>query len=301
MPHAFFSPTRQAAILSLSLISSLLPCQSAQAASEPADRYVYRWSFEAGGLAEIPRMDTSGGELTVAGGESGQVPLFQRTGGVSASSPDVLNASRNIYGSTSGAQITSYGSPLRTAKTVDQFTITMWIKAEIPPEKQPQARLFNISTDSNEMSSQSVFIGLESGGFALCVNGSAYYRVETTESVVKPGEWVFLVFSYDGVAENPYYSHELNNAFKIAKNGAIFAGDPKQPTRLIAEAAVNTGAPNYNVSPGKTSLNGLLAAVGSSNSRFDRSFVGWIDDVRLYDSLLSLPDLERVRLEAVGK
>jgi hypothetical protein len=303
MPLPRFSP-KVAALLGLSLLSSFATFTAAQ--PQPQDPshlpYVYRWSFEIGGTPDTDFIDsTFGGELAVAGGITYQVPLFERKGGVSEATPGVLNASRNKYGHASGAQVNSYGSPLRTERSAGRFTITMWIKPELAPDKQSQARLFNLSTESEEQSPQSVLISLEAGSFAFGVNGSAIYRVDATESVVKTGEWVFLVFCYDGVTENPYYSQELVNLFECPKNGAILAGDLKRPTRLISQVALHTGAPNYNVPPGKLSMNGLLAAIGSSNSRFDRSFVGWIDDVRIYDGLLSQPELERVRLEALGK
>ena len=299
MPLPRSSAQRQAALFAFCLLSSVFTVPAARAASIPVDRYLYRWSFEAGGLAEIPGMDTFGGELTVAGGESGQVPLFQRTGGVSASSPEVLNASRNLYGS-GGAQVNSHGSALRTGKTLERFTVTMWIKPEIPQDQQPQARLFNISTADNEQSPQSIFIAFDNGGLAFCVNESPIWGFQLREPVIKTGEWVFLVFCYDGTT-SPFYSQRMQDTYQLAKHAAIFAGDREAPPRLATEVTITTGAPSYAVSPGKVSLDGLLVAIGSGNARFDRSFVGWIDDVRIYDSLLSPADLERVRAEAVGK
>ena len=299
-PRSRLLPFRS--VLVFSLLPALVPHCEAQSKDSAQLPYLYRWSFEAGGLpdSEIPGA-IQGGELTICGGEPDRVPLFQQKGGVSEASPGVLNASHNSYGSASGAQVNSYGSPLRTERNTGRFTITMWIKPELPQEKQPQACLFNLSTANNERSPQSLFIGFENGGFAVCVNNSVYYGWELKEPVVKTGEWVFLAFCYDGVTKNPYYSQDMLDRFKIPKNGAILAGDRQTTTRLVSEITFTTGAPTYAVSPGELSINGLLTAIGSSNTGFDRSFAGWIDDVRIYDGLLSISELDRVRLEALGK
>ncbi len=120
---------------------------------------------------------------------------------------------------------------------------------------------------------------------------------------MKVNEWVFLAFCYDGLTDNPYYSQQMAIATSNAStfNAAILAGDLSRPARVISKVAISTGAPIYNVSPGKVGFDGLLVAVGSSNSRYDRSFVGWIDDVRIYNGVLPLAEIERVRLEAVGQ
>ena len=261
--------------------------------------FLYRWPFEAGGLSDSEfRKDVRGGQLTLSGGDTDGVPVFQRKGGVSEATPGVLNASRNHYGSSNGAQVNSFGSPLRTSHTLSQFTITMWIKPALPPDKQPYARLINLSSDNNEQAAQGILLALENDSFSFSVNGSPTGKFRITEPVVKTDEWVFLVFCYDGLAENPYSSPNMNEATKSWSNAVILAGELGRPTRLISNDAISTGAPAYNVSPGALSLDGLLVAIGSSNSRYDRSFVGWIDDVRIYSGLLSIAELERVRREA---
>ena len=302
MPRPHSSSKRQAAFFAFCMLSSFYAAPGAQAASTPADRYLYRWSFEAGGLSESSRMTSFGGELTIAGGEPGQVPVFQHSGGgVSESSPDVLNASRNVYGSSLGAQVNSYGSPLQTGKTSGRFTITMWVKAALPVDQQPEARLLNIGAADNEQGKQSVFICIDQNSLGFTVNGSAYYRLDIAEPPVKVGEWSFLVFCYDGAANNPHYCPDMFDKFQSSRNGAVLAGGVNQTTRLVCDSALNTGAPTYSVSPGPAVFNGLLVAVGSSNTRFVRSFVGWIDDVRIYDEVLTLSQIEQVRLQALGK
>jgi hypothetical protein len=268
----------------------------------PGAPSLYRWSFEAGGLSESEfREGVSGGELTVGGGETDGAPVFQRKGGVGEATPGVLNASRNHYGSSNGAQVNSFGSPLRTKKSSGRVTITMWIKPEIPVENQPEACLLNLSPGDNELAPQSLLIALKSDSFSFHVNGCPWFKLETTESVVKTGEWTFLVFCYDGLAEGIYHTPDMVQAVGADPNATVLAGDLTRSTHLICKIPISTGAPAYNVSPGALSLDGLLVAIGSSNSRYDRSFVGWIDDVRIYSGLLSIAELERVRLEAAGK
>ncbi len=268
----------------------------------PGSPYLYRWSFEAGGLPESEfREGVRGGELTVGGGEAAGAPVFQRTGGVGEATPGALNASRNRYGSSNGAQVNSFGSPLRTRKSSGQLTITMWIKPEIPVEEQPEARLLNLSPGDNELASQSLLIALKSDSFSFHVNGCPWFKLEPTESVVKTDEWTFLVFCYDGLSEGIYHTSDMVQAVGAEPNLAVLAGDLTRSTHLICKIPISTGAPTYAVSPGAVSLDGLLVAIGSSNSRYDRSFVGWIDDVRIYDGLLSVAELERVRREATAK
>ena len=291
------------ALATLCLLSPLLPDCPAQSQHPPqSPPYLYCWSFEAGGLPDSEHAQgVKGGELTIGGGGMDNAPLFQRTGGVSESSPGVLNASRGSYGDPNGAQINTFGSPLQTGKTSGRFTLTMWVKAALPPQQQPEARLLNISSTDNEQGSQSVFICLDQDSLGFTVNGSAYYRLDVTEPPVKVGEWSFLVFCYDGIADNPHYCPEMSEKVQCSRNGAVLVGGLNQPTRLICKSALNTGAPTYTVSAGPVTLNGLFVAVGSSNTRYDRSFAGWIDGVRIYDGLLSLAQIEQIRLQSLGK
>ncbi len=291
-------------LLCLALLAPLAMSAASSDGQPLGSPYLYRWSFEAGGFSESEFHEgIRGGELTVSGGETGAVPVFQSTGGVGASTPGVLNASRNRYGSPNGAQVSSFGSVLRNGHTLTQFTVTMWIKPTLPADKQPYARLLNLGPDQNEQADQGILLALDNDSFSFSVNGSPSNKVEITEPVMKADEWVFLVFCYDGLA-GPYWSPEIMGAMgwsEASPNSAILAGDLTRPTRLISKYPLSTGAPTYDVSPGKISVDGLLVAIGSSNTRYDRSFVGLIDDVRIYSGLLSVAELERVRLEATGK
>lgn len=298
MPHTV-SPPILAMLAAFCLPSSLIQNCSAQS---PTPAYLYRWSFEAGGLPESEfAQGVKGGELTIGGGGMENAPLFQKTGGISPLGPGVLNASRGTYGDPNGAQINSFGSPLRAAKTSGRFTITMWVKASLPPQQQPEARLLSICSPGKEQGPQSIFITVDRDTLGFTVGGSGYYALDVSEPPLKVGEWRFLVFCYDGVATNPYYCPEMSEAVQCSWNGAVLVGDPDQPTRLINKTSINTGAPTYTVPPGPVTFDGQLVAIGSSNGAYDRSFVGWIDDVRIYDGLLSLAQIERVRLESLGK
>lgn len=304
MPHPACLRLKSRAALILALLANLALGDEAVAQSSDTPRapYLYRWSFDIGGLPESEFRDgVRGGELTIGGGEMDGAPIFHRQGGVGAATPGVLNASRNRYGSTQGAQINSFGSPLRTIHALPRFTITMWIKPGLPVDQQPYARLLNISPETDEQAPRSILLALEADGLGFRVNGSPAVKIQTSEPVIKQGQWVFLAFSYDGVTENPYYSREMSEAVSASHNAAILAGGIDRPTRLVSPFSITTGGPNYNVSPGAVSLDKLLISVASSNSRFDRAFVGWIDDVRIYPGLLPLSALEQVRLEALGK
>ncbi len=254
-----------------------------------------RWSFDYEQGAPRRAIWLNGGVLSIKNGTNCTATFEPKTGGVSAATPGVLDASDNVYGDGySAASITSAGSPLVADAALPQFVITLWIKPSVSPSDQSNARLLNISPENEEKGARGVYIGLDNENLEVGVNGHIW-PVKLTKGSIRKGEWTFLALVYDGASGNPYYSTDMMNKVQTLSNAAVIIGGPMSEARPGGVAPLSTGAPNYTVSPGPLALNGLCVAVGCGNGNGVRSFVGFIDDVRVYKGLLNIKEIDAVR------
>ncbi len=258
-----------------------------------------RWSFDAD--RGSPRRSTwlNGGVLTIRNGTNSSA-TFQSTNGVGPATPGVLDASANVYGDGyASARITSTDSPLIADATLPQMVITMWIKPTISPSEQPNARLLNISPADAEKGAPGLYIALNKENLDVGMNGMIS-QVLLPEGSIRKGEWTFLALVYDGATSSPYYSNDMLDVLQTTFNAAVIIGGRESGARPGAPVAISTGAPSYSVTPGPFALNGLCVGIGSGNSNGGHSFVGFIDDVRIYSGLMTIKQLEAIRQSSLA-
>lgn len=260
---------------------------------------VLRWAFDAGKGAPVATTWISGGVLRADAKRLGHAP-FQSSGGVSLSTPGVFSGADNVYGDAGAPQLTSVDSPLVAEMDLAQFVVTMWVKPIASPSDQNYARFLIISPAEDEKAKTgSLYMALNMGNLEVGINGNGQI-IELGTSQFKQGEWTFVVFAYDGLARNPYFSPDMNKMVKGERNTAILIGGLTTPVTLVGSPGINGGPPNYDLPAGTLSLNGCSVAVGSSTSNPLRAFCGLIDDIRIYGRLLTTTQIEAVRLSSLG-
>ena len=256
-----------------------------------------RWSFDADKGEPRRSAWLSGGALSIKNALKGFAIVQPANGGVSAATPGVLDASANAY--DDGARITSAESPLIADVVLPQFVITLWVKPTVSPSDQPNARLFNISPAEEERGAPGLYIGLNKENLEVGMNGHIC-QVQLPGGGIRKGEWTFIAVIYDGFSSGPYYSGDMLTAVQTPWNAAVFIGGRESEPRPGSEVAFTTGAPNYNVTPGPFILDGLCVALGGGNGDSGHSFVGFIDEVRVYSGLMTIKQIDAVRRSSLA-
>lgn len=258
-----------------------------------------RWSFDAEQGTPRRSISLNGGVLSIKNGTDGTATFEPKTG-VGAATPGVLDASANAYGDGySAARITSAESPLVADAALPQCVITLWIKPTVSPSAQSYARLLNISPANNERGAPGLYMSLNNENLEVGMNGHIW-PVKLTEGGIRKGEWTFLALVYDGASDNPYYCTDMMDLVQTHLNAAVIIGGLTSEARSGGAVALSTGAPNYNVTPGPLVLNGLCVALGCGNGKEGRSFVGLIDDVRVYKGLLTIKEIDEIRRSSLA-
>ena len=280
---------------------------------------VYWQNFEGGdGVA-----DAGVGNLAIDNG-AGTPPgatLFSSTGGISGGAYDATsnvaaNFSTNNNGIASTAAIggTALSAlPNQTgsgAGSVNQFTISFWFKTQ---------------TYSNNANSFSRLLNLGPTGTADLGNAdSLSFTQFSTDS--NPGatkiypffggtdvtnatgigadnnlnEWTFIAFSYDGTSSSGDNSSVQNSATGSPINGQFYRGtDTEAVVRTDLPIVATVGTPS-SASLGAINFGNNAVLFLANRPSLTRALDGWIDDIRLYDTVLSAADIEGVRLQGLG-
>jgi len=158
-----------------------------------------------------------------------------------------------------------------SATLSNALTLTAWVNLQATPAAKDRI-MSKIST---------------TGGFDLYINNSSATSVNldfdinstsggTFSSAINMSQqWVFVAVTYDGT--------------KTSNNVVFYTGGTNTAATLLNTTSLGTGAIKNS---------GLEYRVGSTAaSASDRTPPGWMDDVRVYDTVLSPVDLEAVRAE----
>lgn len=206
----------------------------------------------------------------------------------------------NTPSGTSPAAVDSSGAATGNLKYVtagdvdkldglSQFTLTTWINLQDVPTgnrrllaKQAAGTFdgfnWNISDPGNgDPRSAGAF------GMRMFVGGStafAFDGVPTDPNFVvnADNQWAFVAVTYDGTL--------------TSNNTSYYAGYENGPVTLLATTTVNAGTTNPSTAAFTI---GHTDAAPTANT----SIPGFIDDARVYGSVLSLAELDEVRLENV--
>jgi len=260
---------------------------------------LYQWNFN---RSDGSNTGTgSGGTLTANVGTGATTGSFSQSG-VSGNAWDhclqTSNAHDNWWGSDIGnsAAVSSLN-----LSTLNQFTITMWVKRSGGND----ADLLNIgsTTTPGSSSNPGISIGLNgnwNNGMRVGVNGYNAWTGDLWGDGYN-GNWVFVAIAYNGLNNNLYWDPTMAGLYGSNDNGAIITGDTSTSASLATTMKITTRWDWWN----DPSATAGVAAVGSTATAFlandganANGFSGNLDDVRIYNSLLSVAEIEAVRQSA---
>jgi len=273
---------------------------------------LYQWNFNGGNGANTGT--GAGGTLALdvglTTGDNGYASgSFSDTAGVGIlkDSGDKAFRSSNAYDNYYPG---AFYSPITNAaavsnlnlSTVNQFTITMWIKRS----GQRNVDLLNIgnTTTPGQGSNPGVSIGLDgnwANGIRVGINGHTGYTGDLWNAGTD-NDWVFLSVSYDGTdTYNVYEDPTMNAIYGRDQNTAIVTGTQSTSATVATGMGLHIGdywTPTGNLSLSDTATM-FLGNDGSNTLGTTNGFDGLLDDVRIYNGLLTVSDIEAVRQEAV--
>jgi hypothetical protein len=219
-----------------------------------------------------------GGNLAAAGSAT-----FATTSGVFGNVLDVTaNTGSSLAGTSLGSSTATGGSGLDLG-TLNDFTVSMWVNTA----------QFATGTDSN--ASRVLIVGdsgttdaLQAGTFAISQAKSGFAAGPTGFNLFfdatqignalgglnTAGEWTFIAFSFS--------TSDTDTFYRGTESTSVGSGI-EVPNTIASGLAIGTG--------GAIFLGNRPAGA--------RSFDGFIDDVRIYNTALSAAEVESVRLAAI--
>lgn len=166
------------------------------------------------------------------------------------------------------------------------FTLTTWLNLQADPTgsakrllaKQASSTFSGFNWSIHNATSTSGSLDASNFRMAMFIGGSTAFAFGYSDaSTGADNEWRFLAVSYDGASgETKYYT-----------------GSPTDSvTQLGSTLTIGAGA---------VTANSALLGVGYTDAApgSDTSVPGYQDDIRVYDNLLSLAELDTVRLAVV--
>jgi hypothetical protein len=279
-----------------------------------ANADLYYWQNFEGGDG-TPEVTLAGGNLAIRN-TGVATTAFSSTGGIFGGSWD--GTSNPALGSTGGIASTAVagGTPIDLSGLTGQITISMWVKVQTFTNTVGGAsRLFVLGssgiTDINQSNSMG-FAQLSGGGAFEAGDGQgtkflAYLGSGTSGDLTGAGgvgavnnvdEWTFIAFSYDGTSSFGDDSAVQSTATGSAINGQFYRGTATESVVRNPLPVTVTGQPGDS-SKGVLGMgsNGIVHLGNRTNSNLHaRSLDGWIDDVRIYDAVLSAAQVDAVRV-----
>jgi hypothetical protein len=285
-------PTHPASKFARSFLAACAAAGLALGAS--AAEPLYQWNFNATDGANTGT--GSGGTLTanVGGGTTGAFTGAGVSGLGGDGSFQSSNANDNWFGTDLGNAAAV--SNLNLSSLGAQFTLTLWVKRS----GGNNADILNIGSTATPDSSSNpgITIGLYGtwdNGVRVGVNG---YSSGTGDiwSAGTDNDWVFLAFAYDSTA-GVWWAPDMNTLYGQHRNGVVVSGD------MVTAASVVTGVPvrigDWGTAPGAVSFSATATAFVANNAAGTAGFSGNLDDIRIYSGLLTLAEIEAVRVSAL--
>jgi hypothetical protein len=275
---------------------------------------VYWQNFENGnGVADLGVGDL--GITNTAGGSPGNT-AFTSTGGVfggayDATSNVTANNSVNFNGITStGAAGGSALSALPNSGTLNQFTISFWVKTQTFSNNSGRAgRLITLgqsgTTDILNANSFGV-VQIASNAASGPTKFAPYFGTSDLTAAAGLGanntlnEWTFVAVSYDGTSSNGDNSLVQQSATGSSINGQFYRGtDTAAVVRTDLPIVTTVGTPS-SASLGPLALGVSPILFLANRPALNRSLDGTMDDIRIYDSVLSAAEIDSVRAQGLA-
>ncbi|MEX0641704.1 MAG: hypothetical protein WD468_03335 [Pirellulales bacterium] len=275
---------------------------------------IYWLNFEDGD--GVPDITPGGGTLGLW--NSPGVPDIVPEGGVAFSAADgvfggSLNANVNqSYGADpTGYAWTRAGTSVAfpNAGVLNQVTVTVWIKSTTEPSNS-FGRIWALAPDSTDP------LDITSAG-AIGIdfqNSASRRRPEVASNMVvnnpltagignqvTKDEWTFIALSYDGTSTNGNNSTVQSDATGglSTLNGQVYMGtNAAAVTRYELGMTVTTRDAD-DASGGPLNFTEAGTVLLANRSATGRGFIGFIDDFRVYDSVLTPLEVENVRQQGL--
>lgn len=274
---------------------------------------VYQWDFDS---ADGTNTGTgTGGTLAldvgITAGPTGYPSgSFAGTGVSGVAGDNALNASNaydNYWEGNSYSPITNAAAVGSIDLSgVTQFTITMWVNRN----GYKNVDLLNIgsTTTPGQGSNPGISIGLDgnwANGIRLGINGNTGYTGDLWGAGYNT-DWVFLAIAYDGAFTTGGGFNANNDATMIGlygtgANGAVITGDTSSAATVAQGLGIHNGGwwdPAGAAVVGATATM-FLANSGTNTDGTTNGFDGQLDDIRIYSNLLTVSEIEAVRLSAI--
>lgn len=261
---------------------------------------VYHWTFTDGdGGANSGTALIS--PLTITNNTSGTV-AFSDTG---------LNLTGNIGAqNTPQAQAGYAMGALGSIGTLSQFTLTFWIYT--PVAKSGYQSILTIGPSNGDMTGADdvLFIrynssvGSNNNKLEVWVGGSDVTGITTQQSESTPvlnGEWHFIAISYDGTSTRVDNSIVQQNATGTTTNRGtsnlqIYQGSADFDDNLARQGFNwGLGGTNWQTNKGALELGDDSSIFLGSRTDFSRTLSGMLKDVRIYDEVLSVSQINDIR------
>jgi hypothetical protein len=249
------------------IAGALLIASSVFAAQPP--KPIVSYDFNATGATIASTGSDSTAMLTLAGGATISPQGAGVSGGPADRALDLSSSTK--MGAGPGGIATR--KPLQSLTGLTSFTLTGWFKTSGDSPLAGSARLFD--------GGSTFFLGgYGTGNLVLGVNGKN--TNSTGNRYTANGSWVFFAVSYDGT--------------KNEKNARFYTGAPGVPAALVGGAT--------DLPAGALGKIGVFNLGNREINGFDRSFVGYLDDMTVYGSdqdsagVLDLAQIQQVQTQS---
>ena len=289
---------------------------------------VYWQNFDGDGVTGdgIADVTPGGGDLGLATGGANGNASYAAAGGVFGGR---LNANGGTAtAATSSASTTiSPGTPISGLGALSKFTVSFWLNID----SYRTGGLNNTHTralilgDSNvgdiavgAVGANSVAFGVRNNtntvpnprALDITVNGSSSTALASGNfqgipgTTTTAGQWAFVALTYDGTSINADNSSDqlLATGGLSSVNGQLYMGTTVvAPTRFAVPFTNNftTHGVATDPSAGAVDLGSAARLFLANNIGSNRGMDGFLDDVRVYDSLLSAAEVEIVRQQGL--
>jgi hypothetical protein len=316
--HAFFPRSG---------IIAALAAGVALAGSARAD-LVYWQNFDSG--TGTPTISPGGGVLAVSA-----PAIFSTTGGILGGSMDASGNPNNSTSGTGGAG-TSYagGSPISGlpnqngggAGSMDKFTITLWfnpssIRASAAYTSVHHRLIILGDSAMNDFSVGSATLAIlqrNASGPApdhpkaidiyakgVSASGANTLTAQTTGGFTgteaAEGTWWFVALTYDGTSSfgnNSLLQQTATGGVSMV-NGQLYFGSSSSAVTRFDAPLTDTGGDAMAASAGAFNFGNSAKLLMANNGNPNRSWDGFMDDFRIYDTVLSAAEVEEVRMSAL--
>ena len=139
----------------------------------------------------------------------------------------------------------------------------------------------NPARGGDESGPDNFAMGLFVGGLGLDAETPTFGFSFSNEDTGADDEWTFLAVSYDGLAEDP------------VDNTIFYVGDEDDVVAMLGDPGTIEAGPTAPTA-GRATLNIGMTDAAPGN---DFSILGFQDDVRIYDTVLTMEQLDVVRRE----